>query len=55
MDLITSIQENHKKVASLLLDKAKDICAKYGVMVSIVVSNCSFLNYSVCACSYSVL
>ncbi|XP_073266767.1 uncharacterized protein [Populus alba] len=30
VDLITSIQENHKKVASLLLDKAKDICAKYG-------------------------
>uniref|UniRef100_A0A6N2MXL6 UspA domain-containing protein n=1 Tax=Salix viminalis TaxID=40686 RepID=A0A6N2MXL6_SALVM len=31
MDLVASIQENKKKVALLLLDKAKDICAKHGV------------------------
>ncbi|KAG6764204.1 hypothetical protein POTOM_031663 [Populus tomentosa] len=36
VDLITSIQENHKKVASLLLDKAKDICAKYGIVAETV-------------------
>jgi len=30
-DLITSIQENQKKIAWTLLEKAKDICAKQGV------------------------
>ncbi|KAJ6312564.1 hypothetical protein OIU77_014146 [Salix suchowensis] len=31
MELVASIQENKKKVALLLLDKAKDICSKHGV------------------------
>ncbi|CAK7326601.1 unnamed protein product [Dovyalis caffra] len=33
VDLVTSIQENQKKCALLLLDKAKDICAKRGIVV----------------------
>jgi hypothetical protein len=32
-DLITSIQENQKKTASTLLERAKEICAKQGVYI----------------------
>ena len=46
MDLVASIQENKKKVALLLLDKAKDICAKHGVMVSYILLTCSLLKHS---------
>jgi hypothetical protein len=35
-DLVASIQENKKKIALILLDKAKDICARHGVMVSYI-------------------
>ncbi|KAG5240407.1 hypothetical protein OIU76_013792 [Salix suchowensis] len=34
--LITSLQENQKKIASILLDKAKDKCAKYGIVAETV-------------------
>ncbi|GFP85360.1 universal stress protein a-like protein [Phtheirospermum japonicum] len=30
-ELIRSVQENHKTIAEALLEKAKDICSKYGV------------------------
>ncbi|XP_059457859.1 universal stress protein A-like protein [Corylus avellana] len=33
-DLITSIQENQKKIALTLLEKAKDICAKHGIVAN---------------------
>jgi nucleotide-binding universal stress UspA family protein len=32
-ELIASIQENHKKTAEALLEKAKEICGPYGVTV----------------------
>lgn len=35
-DLVASIQENKKKIALILLDKAKDICARHGVDVEIM-------------------
>ncbi|KAJ6891118.1 hypothetical protein NC651_024583 [Populus alba x Populus x berolinensis] len=35
-DLVASIQENKKKIALFLLDKAKDICARHGVDVEIM-------------------
>ncbi|XP_022726536.1 universal stress protein A-like protein [Durio zibethinus] len=31
LDLITTVQENQKKLTLALLEKAKDICANYGV------------------------
>lgn len=30
-ELVAALQENYKKVALVLLDKAKDICANHGV------------------------
>ncbi|XP_062145557.1 universal stress protein A-like protein [Alnus glutinosa] len=35
-DLITSIQENQKKTASTLLERAKEICAKQGIVATTV-------------------
>ncbi|KAK4430224.1 Universal stress protein [Sesamum alatum] len=31
IELVTSVQQNHKRVAEALLDKAKQICSQYGV------------------------
>ncbi|XP_024193719.1 universal stress protein A-like protein isoform X1 [Rosa chinensis] len=35
-ELVAAIQENYKKVALVLLDKAKDICANHGVVAETV-------------------
>ncbi|XP_057960498.1 universal stress protein A-like protein [Malania oleifera] len=35
-ELITSVQENQKKVASALLERAKEICSKYGITTETV-------------------
>ncbi|KAL0463573.1 UNVERIFIED_CONTAM: putative universal stress protein [Sesamum latifolium] len=31
IELVRSVQENHKRVAEALLEKAKEICSQYGV------------------------
>ncbi|XP_061990018.1 universal stress protein A-like protein isoform X2 [Rosa rugosa] len=35
-ELVAAIQENYKKVALVLLDKAKDICANHGIVAETV-------------------
>lgn len=37
-ELITSLQENQKKIVAALLDKAKDLCAKHGVCMYSIIS-----------------
>ena len=35
IELVTSLQENNRKIAEALLEKAKGICSKYGVLHNI--------------------
>ncbi|KAL3824092.1 hypothetical protein ACJIZ3_020121 [Penstemon smallii] len=36
IELVKSVQENHKKTAEALLEQAKDICSQYGIVADTI-------------------
>ncbi|KAG2709357.1 hypothetical protein I3760_05G234800 [Carya illinoinensis] len=48
-ELMRSIQENHQKIASALLEKAKEICANHGIIPAEMVTEVGDPKEAICA------